>query len=106
MDTGASNSCVDLNDVDKFKLIYKKSDEIASSATGKIKGIYISKKNSLIIGKWFINSFDLMVFNMKNVVDIIREKENIKIDGILGSDILTKYNSKIDYKNKQIILEL
>ena len=60
----------------------------------------------MIIGKWFINSFDLMVFNMKNVVDIIREKENIKIDGILGSDILTKYNSKIDYKNKQIILEL
>ena len=43
---------------------------------------------------------------MKNVVDIIREKENIKIDGILGSDILTKYNSKIDYKNKQKILEL
>ena len=37
IDTGASNSCVDLNKSEKFNLNYGKSDEQASSATDEIK---------------------------------------------------------------------
>ena len=49
IDTGASNSCIDLNKSEKFKLDYGKSDEQASSATNEIKETYISKKNLLLI---------------------------------------------------------
>ena len=37
IDNGASNSCIDVNKSEKFKLNYGKSDEQASSATNEIK---------------------------------------------------------------------
>ena len=44
IDTGASNSCIDVNKLEKFKLSFEKSDETASSATGEINDTFISKK--------------------------------------------------------------
>lgn len=102
IDTGASNSCIDLNKSDKFKLTYGKSDEQASSATNEIKDTYISKKNSLLIGEYHINDFDIILFNMKHVIKSLLEKDEIEIDGIIGSDLLIKSEAEINFKEKKI----
>ena len=52
MTTGASNSCADLTQLDKFKLIPQTSEIKASSATDLMQETKISKKNKLNIGKW------------------------------------------------------
>ena len=44
VDTGASNSCINYLSASKFNLEFKKSNEIASSATNKINETYHSKK--------------------------------------------------------------
>ena len=47
IDTGASNSCIDLKLFDYFKICYEESSEKASSATNQISNTMISKKINL-----------------------------------------------------------
>ena len=105
IDTGASNSCIDLNILEKFKLKFEKSDETASSATGEINETFISKKNSFFIGGCSKTDFDLILFDMKSVTHALKEKDKIEVDGIIGSDILIEYKSQIDYIKSEITLE-
>lgn len=104
IDTGASNSCIDYEKKEKFKLIYKKSDEMASSATNEIKNTFISKKNSLLIDEWCINDFYVIIFDMKHVIKSLIDKDDIEIDGIIGSDILIKHNCNLNYKLKKLCI--
>jgi len=105
IDTGASNSCIDLNKSQKFKLNFEKSDEQATSATDEIKDTYISKKNLLLIDKYYINDFDVILFNMKHVIKSLLDKDEIEIDGIIGADILIKYNCCIDYRENKLLIK-
>jgi len=105
IDTGASNSCIDLTKSEKFKLNYGKSDEQASSATDDIKDTYISKKNLLLIDKYYIHDFDIILFNMEHVIKSLLDKDEIEIDGIIGADLLRKYNCCIDFKENTLLIE-
>ena len=105
IDTGASNSCIDVNKLEKFKLKFENSDETASSATGKINETFISKKNSFFIGGCSKTDFDLILFDMKSVTHALKEKDKIEVDGIIGSDILIEFKSQIDYIKSKITLE-
>ena len=105
IDTGASNSCIDVNKLKKFKLKFEKSDEKASSATGEINETLISKKNFFFIGGCSKTDFDLILFDMRSVIQALKEKGNIEVDGIIGSDILIEFKSKIDYMKNEITLE-
>ena len=105
IDTGASNSCIDLNKSEKFKLNFGKSNEQASSASDEIKDTFISKKNSLIIDKYYINDFDIILFNMKHVIKSLLDKDGIEIDGIIGADILMKHNCCINYKENILVIK-
>ena len=105
IDTGASNSCIDLTKSEKFKLNYGKSDEQASSATDDIKDTYISKKNLLLIDKYYIHDFDIILFNMEHVIKSLLDKDEIEIDGIIGADLLIKYNCCIDFKEKTLLIK-
>ena len=105
IDTGASNSCIDLNKLEKFKLKFEKSDETASSATGEINETFISKKNSFFIGGCSKTNFDLILFDMKSVIQALKEKDKIEVDGIIGSEILIEFKSQIDYIKSEITLE-
>ena len=56
LDTGASNTCTDLTQLEKFKLISETSKIKASSATDLMQETKVSKKNKLQIGKWISKS--------------------------------------------------
>ena len=106
IDTGASNSCIDLNKSNKFKLTFETSNEQASSATDEIKETFFSKKNLLSLGEWFNVDFYIILFDMKLIINAIKEKDKIEIDGIIGSDILIKFGALVDYKEKNINFNL
>lgn len=105
IDTGASNSCIHLNKSEKFKLNFEKSDEQASSATNEIKETFISKKNSLLIGEFYIYDFDIILFNMQHVIKSLLDKDEIEVEGIIGADILIKYNCCIDYRENKLVVK-
>ena len=105
VDTGASNSCVNYLLASKFNIEFKKSYETASSATNEINETYYSKNNKLKIGNFQINDFDLVLFDMTFINNSLKEKGVSELDGIIGGDILNKYNVCINYKKKEIGLE-
>ena len=105
VDTGASNSCINYLSASKFNVEFKKSNEIASSATNEINETYYSKNNKLKIGNFQKNDFDLVLFDMSFINNSLKEKSVSNVDGIIGSDILNELNACINYKKKEISLE-
>jgi uncharacterized protein YtpQ (UPF0354 family) len=106
LDTGASNSCVDSTQLEKFNLIAKKSEIKAASATDNMKDTQISKKNELKINKWINTSCSIILFNMDHINKSLSEREVQKVDGIIGADILKKGKAIIDYEKNRLYLKL
>ena len=106
VDTGASNSCVNYLLASKFNVKFKKSYETASSATNEINETYYSKNNKLKIGDFQKNDIDLLLFDMTFINNSLKEKGISELDGIIGGDILNELNVSINYKKKEISLEL
>ena len=98
LDTGASNTCSDLTQLEKFKLISQKSEIKASSATDLMQETKVSNKNKLEIGKWVNNSCSLVLFDLNHINSALSEREIQKVDGIIGADTLKKGKAIIDYE--------
>ena len=106
LDTGASNTCTDLNQSEKFNLISEKSEIKASSATDLMEETKISKKNKLQIGKWINKSTSLVLFDLNHINNALNEREIQKVEGIVGADTLKKGKAIIDYEKNRLYLKL
>ena len=106
LDTGASNTCSDLTQLEKFKLISQKSEIKASSATDLMQETKVSNKNKLEIGKWVNNSCSLVLFDLNHINSALSEREIQKVDGIIGADTLKKGKAIIDYEKSRLYLKL
>lgn len=105
LDTGASNSCVDFDAVEKFCLTAKDSDVKIAGAGAIDMNSKISKKNSLHIGKWDKNNIQIVLFDLSHVNTALVTHNAEKVDGIIGADILKKGKAIIDYENKCLYLK-
>ena len=106
IDSGASNSCIDINLSFKFKLKSSLTQENASSATNNIDNMYISKNNFLEIGKLTHEVFDIFLFDMSHINKTFNSQNIEKVDGIIGGDILKEFKAVIDYDKKIISMKL
>ena len=106
LDTGASNTCADLTQLEKFQLVSQKSQIKASSATDLMEETKISKKNRLQIGKWINKSSSLVLFDLNHINNALSERDIQKVDGIIGADTLKKGKAIIDYEKNRLYLKL
>ena len=105
IDTGASNSCIDLKLCDFYNINYEKSAEKASSATDQISNTMISKKNQIKIGKWFKKNMTIVLFDMTFINKTLNEHGIEGVSGIIGSDLLKKGKAIIDYSENKLFLK-
>ena len=105
LDTGASNTCTDLQ-INKFHLISIDSEVKASSATDLMSETKVSKKNKLQIGKWISKSSPIVLFDMTHINKALNERDIKIVDGIIGADILKKGKAIIDYEKNKLYLKL
>ena len=105
IDTGASNSCIDLKLCDFYNISYEKSSEKASSATDQISNTMISKKNQIKIGKWFKKNMTIVLFDMTFINKTLNEHGIDSVSGIIGSDLLKKGKAIIDYSENKLFLK-
>jgi hypothetical protein len=105
LDTGASNTCTDLQ-INKFHLISTDSEVKASSATDLMSETKVSKKNKLQIGKWISKSSSIVLFDMTHINKALSERDIEVVDGIIGADILKKGKAIIDYEKNKLYLKL
>ena len=105
LDTGASNSCVDITLVDKFKLRAEDSETKAAGAGAIGMETKISTQNMLKLKKWKYNSCNIVLLDLTHVNTALTEHNAKAVDGIIGADILEKGNAIIDYKKKCVYLK-
>lgn len=106
LDTGASNSCVGFEAVERFQLKTEDSKIKAAGAGAIDMETKLSKKNKITIGKWTQKKAVLVLFNLSHVNTALINHNSQPVDGIIGADILKKGNAIIDYEKRYLYLKL
>lgn len=105
LDTGASNSCVGFDSIEKFNLKAGKSKTKASGAGATGMFTQLAKNNSLKIGRWKTAELHLVIFDMTHVNEALTQYKAKAVDGIIGADILLEGKAIIDYYNHCLYLK-
>jgi predicted aspartyl protease len=100
IDTGASHSCIDKKEVKKLlKNKTKVSEDIVMGIGNKKLTNTMVTIKELTIGELAIKDYTIVAINkMMAMMNLA------PINGLLGSDILCKYEALIDYKNRCLTL--
>ncbi|MFB9109201.1 retropepsin-like aspartic protease [Flavobacterium gyeonganense] len=105
LDTGASNSCVGFESIEKFELTTKNSKTKAAGAGGTGMKTQISKHNTLQLGSWKNTDFSLVIFDLSHVNEALRQYKAKPVHGIIGADVLLEGKAIIDYYNHYLYLQ-
>jgi len=105
LDTGASHSCVGLDEIRLFNLKFNKTDKIAAGAGSNNIKTQISKKNILKLKQFSITNLTLVIIDLSHINTALIEHKSFAVNGILGADILKKYKAIIDYQYKAFYLK-
>jgi len=106
LDTGASNSCVGFEAIERFNLKVVDSEIKAVGAGASDMLTQISKSNVIKVGKWKKSRVPLILFNLSHVNNGLINHNAEPVDGIIGADILKKGKGVIDYDKKYLYLKL
>ncbi|WP_428230508.1 retropepsin-like aspartic protease [Flavobacterium sp.] len=104
LDTGASNSCVGFESIERFELNAKKSKTKASGAGGTGMKTQISSNNNLQLGSWKNIDFNLVIFDLSHVNEALEAYKAKPVHGIIGADVLLEGKAIIDYYNHYLYL--
>lgn len=105
LDTGASNSCVDFEGIERFILSAADSETKAAGAGGIGMLTQTSVKNRLKLGRWADKDFGLVIFDMSHVNQALKQYKAKPVHGIIGADVLMKGKAIIDYYNHCVYLK-
>jgi len=105
LDTGASNSCVGFESIERFELNAKKSKTKASGAGGTGMKTQISGQNSLRLGSWKNQDFSIVIFDLSHVNEALESYKAKPVHGIIGADVLLEGKAIIDYYNHYLYLK-
>ncbi|QBZ97365.1 retropepsin-like aspartic protease [Flavobacterium sangjuense] len=105
LDTGASNSCVGFESIDRFNLKAGKSKTKASGAGATGMFTQLAKNNSLQIGRWKTAELHLVIFDLSHVNEALQQYKAKPVHGIIGADILLEGKAIIDYYNHCLYLK-
>ncbi|HSQ46441.1 MAG TPA: retropepsin-like aspartic protease [Lutibacter sp.] len=105
LDTGASNSCIDITLAEKFKLKVEDSETKAAGAGAIGMETKVSSKNSIEINQWKYQKFTVVLFDLTHVNTALTEHHAEAVDGIIGADILEKGKAIINYETKSLYLK-
>ena len=104
LDTGASATCIDLNQQSFFELQSNQSDIKASGAGSNDLYTELSKGNRIQLGKWKSNNNTFVLLDLTHVNIALDQYGLPKVQGIIGSDLLKKYHGIIDYSSRLLFI--
>jgi len=108
IDTGASRTVFDKNRILNFVepqefLLHEKVSTGLGTSTMQSHKIII---HELSIGSQTLVDYEAVLLDMTHVNQSYEQLELAAIDGVLGGDLLMKFNAVIDYGNKEIIFHI
>lgn len=104
LDTGASNSCVGFEGIERFELNAGKSKTKAAGAGAIGMFTQLAKDNTLQLGRWKNTEFHLVIFDLSHVNEALLQYKAKPVQGIIGADVLLEGKAIIDYYNQCLYL--
>lgn len=105
LDTGASNSCIGLDQVDYFSLKTTASETTAAGAGAVGMETLKSEGNKMMLDTYKIKNVDLVVFDLSHVNEALKAYKAKTVHGILGADVLKRKQALIDYNKNCLYLK-
>lgn len=106
IDTGSDISIINATELKRYQLEANKmygDHKRAVGFNGQKAAVMKIKNADVIIGERLKHT-SFYSFNITEVVKTIEAKTHIKVMGILGADVLMKYNCIIDYNQRNVVL--
>ena len=105
VDTGASNTVIDIGFAKENLLEFASIDEMGGGVGTSQMALFHKKVETFKINDFEIPSFDLYATDFTHVKDSLAKKGITEpCHGVIGADILIKYQAKINYKKKRLYL--
>tara|TARA_B100001057_G_scaffold156743_3_gene157289 strand:- start:256 stop:678 length:423 start_codon:yes stop_codon:yes gene_type:complete len=98
IDSGASNSCIDIERQDKFRLDKFKKSYSASGAGNEKFDAFKTKKGEFSYKKKMIDKLNFLLIDMGPINSALNKTDEVSIDGIIGADFLLKNNVILNFK--------
>lgn len=98
LDTGASNTCIGFEDLERFKLFAEDSDIKAAGAGAIDMLTQLSQNNRIEIGDWSTKKASIVLFDLSHVNTALTNHDAEPVSGIIGADILKQGKAVIDYQ--------
>ncbi len=108
VDTGASKTVFDKTRIEKYvaKKTFEKHSSLSSGlGTNTMKSELVVIKK-MKIGELQIEDYKTILLDLSHVNQSYKQIGLKPVDGVLGSDLLLKYNGVIDYEKKILKLKL
>jgi predicted aspartyl protease len=106
IDTGANYTCIDLQRAQQLGLPLILSDEPA----GGLGTTNMEKSETVIdrlyIGDVLLEKIPIAAIDLSNVIQVIKQLDGKQIDGVIGNDILKRFEAIIDYGKCSITLHV
>lgn len=104
IDTGASNSCVGLQEAQLFDLITEESEHKATGAGNAEIDTQLSQNNKLNIDGFKLKKVNLVLLDLSHINGALIKQKARPVNGILGADVLVRGRAIIDYHKKRLYL--
>lgn len=105
LDTGASNTCIDIKHASYFKLFPQDTPIKASGAGATDIKAHLANQVKIKIGKWKSKKNEVVLIDLSHVNKALEMNNLPPVEGIIGADILQKADAIIDYKSKKLFLK-
>ena len=106
IDTGASNSCMDIALAEQYDLAVAGEPLSVTGAGNEKLSAQASQKSPLGYQGQELFQVEFMLIDMEAINSALEEQGESPIDGILGADLLVALSAVINYKEKRLLLAL
>lgn len=104
VDTGASSTILDISLLKVSDIRFEQAGFAGGGLGTSQAEVFQLPGNGIKIGKMIISDIQPFAMDISHVNQSLKERNANRVDGILGSDILSKFHAIIDYKSNGLYL--
>ena len=106
IDTGASNSCISIENIDVYDLKTEGEKFEASGASDKKMEAILSKECGFKLGRFSMKKQKFVLLDLNHINSLLESQNVKKINGIIGAEFLKATKAIIDYDNLDLFLKI
>ena len=106
IDTGASNSCISLKNIDVYDLKTEGEKFEASGASDKKMEAILSRECRFKLGRFSMKKQKFVLLDLNHINSLLESQNVKKINGIIGAEFLKATKAIIDYDNLDLFLKI